>query len=277
MIPIHQHEILAINILSMESLLLVCLLLAVAAIATFYLTGIESSRITRKWLAKLANGERITEEANVGWRSWLLPVHREARGASKKMEEFRAGAMETAEKLKELEFMQHFILGSLIEGVMVVNEKHEITLVNSEFLNIFQFQQSPVRQTVKEALADDKLDGIIKSVLLSGKVQTGNIRRQSQTSGRPPSFEISAIPVRVSQTRVASVVVLFLPPPDRPRMVQILKLHAEKIERLADEWTRRGNVLLRSTVADQPDEPALPPENRIDAAKARDQRISIKS
>jgi hypothetical protein len=84
---------------------------------------------------------------------------------------------------------------------------------------------------------------------------------------------VSAIPARISETRVGAVVVLFLPPPDRPRMVQILKNHTEKIIRLADTWTVRGGVRLRSSVADLPDTPAVLPNETPARETVRDSKV----
>jgi len=97
----------------------------------------------------------------------------------------------------------------------------------------------------------------VRNVFSTGAVQSGRVSRKT-SHGRPPSFEVSAVPVRVSEDQVESVVVLFLPPPDRPRMVQILEQHAEKLHRLANDWTVHGQVRLRSTVADLPDIPPKP-------------------
>lgn len=237
----------------MDIFLYAILLVVASAAVTFHFTGLMAARITQSWLVRLVNGENLPDDPGVGWRTWLLPVHQEALGLAKKLAVYRSETEGAREKMTELEMTQHFVLGSLIEGIMVVNGQEQITLINSEFLNIYQLQQSPLRQTVREALDEPSLARLIKKVLGTGKVQTDRIRPQSHIWGRPPSFEVSAIPVRGENNTVTSVVVLFLPPPDRPRMTQILKQHNEKVQRLAEEWTVRGRILLRSTVADVPD------------------------
>ncbi|HEY0257636.1 MAG TPA: PAS domain-containing protein [Candidatus Methylacidiphilales bacterium] len=233
--------------------MLTFLIFALIIAAVFYYAGIEPARAMKNWLAALANGERVPKVPPVGWRVWLHPLYREAEGTARKMDEIRAGSIEKQNQMRELEFIQNFVMSSLIEGILVVDQKSKVTLVNSEFLNIFQLEQSPLGQTVAEVLGDDKLDAIIRDVFETCQVQSGRVSKQvaaSSVGGRPPSFEVSAIPVRISETRVESVVVIFLPPPDRTRMVQILKTHTERLHRLADSWTQHGGLLLRTSVAD---------------------------
>ncbi len=234
-------------------ILLAALLVLFTGVTVFFV-GIEPLGIVERWIATLANGDPVPENPRLGWRFWLRPVHRECLAAVKKMRNLQVGSDQMQQRLAQVEFLQSFVLGSLIEGVLVVDENRQITLVNSEFLNLFQLSESPLRRSVMEVMQDDKLDALITQAFRSGKVEAGRITRQfNPEGGRPPSFEVSAVPVRVSQSRVGAVVVLFLPPPDRPRIVQVMKRHAEKLERLVNDWTPSGRTMLRSSVADLQD------------------------
>ena len=263
----------------MESFLSIALLLAAAIAITFHLAGIKPARIVKNWLARLANGESIPEKPDVGWRFWLHASHYEARSASKKMEEMRQRIQTLEQQLSDSEHMQQCILGSLLEAVMVVNRKLEITVVNSELFNIYQLQQSPLKRTVEDALGDKGLHRMVQETFHTAQVQTERLMpTQPVGRGRVPSFEVSAIPFVEEESGASFVIVVFLPPPDRTRMVQVLKQYGEKVQRLADEWTRRGRVLLRSTVADLPDIPPVatsaPP--RAEKPEIADESASLK-
>ncbi len=254
----------------MTTLILTILIVAIAVALTVIFAGIRPMRVVRQWLAALANGEAIPDAQESGAYSWMLPLHREAGNIAATMTELREGSKEMQAKLEEVEFLQHFILGSLIEGVMVVNSMRRVTLVNSEFLNLFPQEQSPLNQTVNDLVPDKKLEELITEAFETRKVCSGRVSKQSTAAGgRPPSFEVSTIPVRSTETSVHSVVVLFLPPPDRTRMVQILKSHSEKLHRLANEWTIKGGVRLRTTIADLPDHdyPLLPETTKVQASE----------
>ncbi|MCK9588780.1 MAG: hypothetical protein M0Q93_05360, partial [Terrimicrobiaceae bacterium] len=132
----------------MEYFLIIVLLLAVAAI-TFHAAGLEPSRVVKKWLVRLANGQSIPEKPDLSWwLTWLLPLHYEARAVFQRMNAMREENRLLRERIGEFEYLQYYILGSLMEGVLVVNDKLEITMINAEFLNIYQLQQSPLKQTL---------------------------------------------------------------------------------------------------------------------------------
>lgn len=241
----------------MELFLLIVLLIAAAVAATFYLTGIKSVPIVEDWFVRLANGEPIPEKPDFGWRFWLRKPHEEALGAARKMEELRERIRVLEEQKTDFAHMQDCILGSLLEGVLIVNSRLEIVLVNSELLNIYQLQQSPLKRPINDALGDANLHQMVQNTFRTGQVQAERINPTPPVSrGSTPSFEVSAIPFADEDNGASFVIVVFLPPPDRTRMVRVLKQHNEKVQRLADEWVRRGKVLVRSTVADLPDEPA---------------------
>lgn len=224
--------------------------LGVAA-GVFYLLVLRPAGQVERWMAAVANEEALPQRPAIGWCFWLHPIHRECLAAGDKIREIRLGTEESRSKLEKVEFLQHFILGSLIEGVMVLDQEHRITLVNSEFLNLFRLVQSPLQSTLIEIMGDDKLDEMVATAFRSGQVVSGRISKVfNSEGGRPPVFEVSVVPVHSSPTTVGSVVVLFLPPPDRPRMVQILKRHGEKLHRLASEWTQRGGAQIQKSVTE---------------------------
>ncbi len=238
-------------VMDVTTAVLSILIFAAISAAALYFIGIEPGRMVERWLTALTNDEKLPERPNLGLRFWLYPIHRECLAVAKRMNEMRTGVDSVESKLAHVEFMQNFVLGSVTEGIMVVDENLQITLVNSELLTLFQLSQSPLRRTVRQVGGDEILEGLIQAAFSSGEVQMGRITRQfSLEGGRPPAFEVNAIPIRTSATRISSVLVLFMTPADRNRAVQALKRHAEKIHRLAKDWTANGRVLLRSSVAD---------------------------
>jgi len=258
----------------MDSFPLIVLLLAAAVTVTFHLAGSKSARMAEHWFARLANGEPISEKPDVGWRFWLRKAHDEARGASEKMDQMRERIRVLEQEKADSTHVQDCVLGSLLEGVLVVNQKMEVTLVNSELLNIYQLQQSPLKRSIQDALGDANLHELVQETFRTGLVKTDRINPTAPVGrGSTPSFEVSAIPFADDENGASFVIVVFLPPPDRTRMVRVLKQHTEKVQRLVDEWTRRGKVLVRSTVADLPEDTnpapaAAPRQETVDSNKS---------
>jgi len=52
---------------------------------------------------------------------------------------------------QEEDFNLNVLLANMVEGVMVVDQRHVVRLVNDELLNLFELKQSPIGRTVLEA------------------------------------------------------------------------------------------------------------------------------
>ncbi|MEZ0390561.1 MAG: ATP-binding protein, partial [Verrucomicrobium sp.] len=144
-------------------------------------------------------------------------------------------------KREQDEFMQHCILASLMEGILVVDGQGVITLVNAEFIHMFQLTQSPLQRPVDEVVRDKKLQGLISDALSTGRVQSARVTRPSSSEvGRPPALEVSAVPIHLQMNKVGGAIVLFLPPPDRTRVIQSMKRHSQRLENLVGELMLAG-------------------------------------
>ena len=224
------------NTVPMISLILASLITLSVLAAIFYYAGIEPARTLENWFSMFANGERLPNRPGVGFRYWLLPVHRELQGVEKRV---RNAENETAllkEKLLHTAFLNNYILSSLIEAIVVVDEKREVILVNSEFMHLYQLTQSPMGRTLSDVAEDRRLDQFVDLAFRSLQVQGGRITKAIQgEAGRHPAFNVNAIPVCATEGKITAVVVLLLPLADRPRMVQVMKRHSERLEGLLRE------------------------------------------
>jgi len=204
--------------------------------AVFYLAGIEPSKIVEKWAAGLGNGGHFPEKPDVKGRYWLLPVHRELQGVAKKIDGLKTQLKSADERQAQIEFLYNCVFASMLEGVLVVDDQRRITLVNSEFMNIFQLTQSPIKADLGKILPDSRIEELVEAAFKNGLVQADVIRRKyTVESGRPPAYEVRAVPIFLGDNRISSVIVLFLPPADRPRMIQTLKWHSQKLNNLVNE------------------------------------------
>jgi signal transduction histidine kinase len=55
----------------------------------------------------------------------------------------------------------NLLLANMVEGVMVVDQKHVVRLFNDELLNLFQLKQSPLGRTVLESLREARVEVIV--------------------------------------------------------------------------------------------------------------------
>src|SRR5262249_52746426 len=105
----------------MASFFLGMVIFAALIVAIVYLFVIQPSSIIEKWAAGLSNGGHFPKKADVHGLYWLLPVHRELLGVSEKIENLKKAVSEERAGRSRDEFLQHCILASLIEGILVIN------------------------------------------------------------------------------------------------------------------------------------------------------------
>jgi len=211
--------------------LLLTLVILLVLCAVFYFVGIEPSKIVERWAAGLGNGGHFPEKPNVGIRYWLLPIHRELMGVAKKIKGLQGELKTTAERDAVDSFVTNCIFHSMLEGLLVVDEQRRVTRVNSEFLQIFGMTQSPLQAQLAKVLPpNSRVDQLVETAFQTGRV-TGEViyRKFGGGSGRPPAYEVRAVPLFRDADHVCSVIVLFLPPADRPRMAATLVRHSQNL------------------------------------------------
>ena len=86
------------------------------------------------------------------------------------------------------------ILGSMAEGVMVVDSRHVIRMVNPSLIRILDLRSDPVNQTVLRALRDVHFEEVVSDTLETGKLQSTEV---SVGAGKSPRhLALTATPMR---------------------------------------------------------------------------------
>jgi two-component system phosphate regulon sensor histidine kinase PhoR len=88
------------------------------------------------------------------------------------------------------------IMGSMEEGVMVVDNRHVLRLVNPSFVRMFQLKHDPLGLTVLHTLRDTTVQEIISAALETGEPQSAEF----QISGSKPPRYIAVNVVSVLDT-----------------------------------------------------------------------------
>ncbi|TLD71311.1 hypothetical protein FEM03_07210 [Phragmitibacter flavus] len=223
--------------ISISSVILGILLFCLLVAAAVYFLGLRPARIVEQWAAGLSNGGHFPKKPIVNGLYWLLPVHRELQAVADKIEGLQKQVQEARSGISDEAFLKHCVLASLLEGVMVVDAHGVITLANVEFIHMFHLNQSPLRRPMGEVVGDRKLQTMVVEAMTSGQVRSGRFTRPAALAevGRPQTIEVSAVPLRLHRDKVGGVIVLFLPPPDRLRIVQDMKRHAQRLNNLVNE------------------------------------------
>jgi two-component system phosphate regulon sensor histidine kinase PhoR len=102
------------------------------------------------------------------------------------------------------------LLANMVEGVMVVDQRHVIRLINEELLSLFDLKQSPLNRTVLEALREARVELIVRETILAGQPRRDEVILENTIQGLPRRhFEISSVPIRAKEGGIGGAVIVF--------------------------------------------------------------------
>jgi two-component system, OmpR family, phosphate regulon sensor histidine kinase PhoR len=158
---------------------------------------------------------------------------------------------------QEEDFNLNVLLANMVEGVMVVDQRHVVRLVNDELLNLFDLEQSPLGRTVLESLREARVELIIRETILRGEPRQQEVILESSALGLPPRhFDISVVPIRSQKDEVRGAVVVFH---DITRIKQLEVVRQDFVANVSHEL-RTPLAIFRGYLETLADNPDLPPE-----------------
>ena len=113
-----------------------------------------SLRQMGRLIAQLAAGERP--------KSFFIDGGPQVEQISRDLETVGARVEQLQRQRQEEDFNLNVLLANMVEGVMVVDQRHIVRLVNDELINLFDLQQSPIGRTVLESLREARLEMILR-------------------------------------------------------------------------------------------------------------------
>ncbi|HEX4139371.1 MAG TPA: ATP-binding protein [Candidatus Methylacidiphilales bacterium] len=211
----------------------------------------QMSRLT----GQMATGQKPTTFYIDGPRE-VQQVSRHLETLGSRLEQYERAAREETSNL-------NLLLANMVEGVMVVDQKHVVRLFNDELLNLFQLKQSPLGRTVLESLREARVEMIVAESIQKGKPRQQEVTLEAGALGQPPRhFDISVVPIRTKKedengapaVEVAGAVVVFH---DITRMKQLEVLRQEFVSNVSHEL-RTPLAIFRGYLETLQDNPELP-------------------
>ena len=158
---------------------------------------------------------------------------------------------------REEEFNLKVLLENMVEGVMVVDQRHVVRLVNDELLKLFDLQQSPLGRTVLESLREARVDMIVRETIQRGEPRQQEVTLENSELGKPPRhFDISVVPIRTKKDAVGGAVVVFH---DITRTKQLEVVRQEFVSNVSHEL-RTPLAIFRGYLETLEDNPGMPRE-----------------
>jgi len=173
---------------------------------------------------------------------------------------------------QEEDFNLNVLLANMVEGVMVVDQRHMVRLVNDELLNLFSLKQSPLGRTVLESLREARVEMIVRDTILSGQSQQREVTLES-TAVAMRHFVISAVPIRAKDNEIRGAVIVFH---DITRLKQLEVVRQEFVANVSHEL-RTPLAIFRGYLETFADNPGLTREETkpmIEAMRRHSNRLN---
>jgi two-component system phosphate regulon sensor histidine kinase PhoR len=157
---------------------------------------------------------------------------------------------------QEEDFNLNVLLANMVEGVMVVDRRHVVRLVNNELIALFDLKTSPLNRTVLESLREARVEMIVRETLGKNEVQRQEVIMQS-TSGNSTHLEVSAVPIRTEKAEAGGVVLVFH---DITRIKHLEVVRSEFVANVSHEL-RTPLAIFRGYLETLLENPNLPSED----------------
>jgi len=222
----------------------------------------QMSRMT----AQLAGGERP--------KSYYIDGPQLVGQMSRDLEVLGARIEQIERKQQEEDFNLNVLLASMVEGVMVVDQRHVVRLVNDALLDLFELKQSPLGRTVLESLREARVEMIIRETISKGEPCQQEVMLESTALGLPPRhFDISVVPIRSAKDEVRGAVVVFH---DITRIKQLEVVRQDFVANVSHEL-RTPLAIFRGyleTLEDNPDLPREEAQRILETMKRHSNRLN---
>jgi two-component system, OmpR family, phosphate regulon sensor histidine kinase PhoR len=183
------------------------------------------------WVAFTLIGVSVLVLAWATWYRWIAPWRRikeladsvasnddpgtfilggtpRARATGLVLEKLSQHQRELIEQVREGESRVQAILGAMPDGLVVVDEHHQIRMMNPAFGRLFEIEGEATGLTLLETMRDAAVDRAVTETLQSGATRRESIQ-VTQRSGGKIEIAVTAAPLRERSDPIQGAVVLF--------------------------------------------------------------------
>ena len=132
------------------------------------------------------------------------------------------------------------ILGAMEDGVLVVDARSRITLINSTFKTLFELRDPAVGVPLVEAVRHATLDQLIAETLETGEPIRSELSVADSRTHSERHIEVSAVPIKKADDEMSGAVVLFH---DITEMKQLDQIRRDFVANVSHELRDRKSVV----------------------------------
>ena len=212
----------------------------------------------QKWAAPWPQIEQLVSQISRGERpsTFLINGGKGPHRVGLVLENISARQQELERQIAGRESDTQTILGAMEDGVLVVDARSRITLINPTFQRLFDLRDPAVGVPLVEAVRHATLDQLIAETLLTGEAIRGELSLADLRTHSERHIQVSAVPIKNADDEVTGAVVLFH---DITELKQLDQIRREFVANVSHEL-RTPLSILRGYIEVLLDEPETPRE-----------------
>jgi len=178
----------------------ICLVLATIALATW-----------RKWIAPWRHIEQLVRQIAGGEqpRTFLVGGGTLARRVGLALESIFRRQQQLSQQITGRESGTQAILGAMQDGLLAVDTRRHITLMNRTFGDLFELRDGKVGAPLLETVRHATLDRLIAETLRTGKAMQSELTLTDSKTNAERHVEMSAVAMKDHVDLTTGAVVLF--------------------------------------------------------------------
>ena len=224
-------------------------LLAVAVLMTALV-------VWRRWIAPWKDVEELSQAVvdKRPPRKFLISANPQSRAIGLAFERLADRQRELEERFREGEFSVQAVFGAMLDGLVVVDDRRRVRMMNREFRRAFGLEEAEADQPLLELIRHASIDRLVLEAIRTREPQRESIRMsRGPSEGR--EIEVSAVPLGENSVQMEGAVVLFH---DVTQLRQIEEMRRDFVANVSHEL-RTPLSIFRGYLETLLDDPQQPP------------------
>jgi two-component system, OmpR family, phosphate regulon sensor histidine kinase PhoR len=212
----------------------------------------------QKWAGPWPHIEQLVSQIARGERpsTFLVNGGPDPHRIGLTLENIFARQQELERQIASRESGTQTILGAMEDGLLVVDARSHIALVNPTFEKLFELRDPAVGVPLVEAVRHATLDQLVAETLLTGEAMRSELSLADSPTHSERHIEVTAVPIKRADDEVTGAVVLFHDITELKRLDQIRR---DFVANVSHEL-RTPLSILRGYIETLLDEPETPRE-----------------
>jgi len=222
------------------------------------LFAVTTLLLWQKWAAPWPQIEQLVSQIARGERpsTFLINGGPDPQRVGLVLETISAHQQELDRQIAGRESGTQTILGAMQDGLLVVDARRRITLMNSTFQKLFDLRDPAIDVPLVETVRHATLDQLIAETLETGEATRSELSVTDSRTHSERNIEVSAVPIKRADDEMPGAVVLFH---DITGLKRVDQIRREFVANVSHEL-RTPLSILRGYIEVLLDEPETPRE-----------------